>query len=72
MIGRYSEKTGTAFELNLYEYSPEESLYAIDELEEAYLDTEGFSRCKKKIEAINQSNQSYVSCILRTCVNFLM
>ena len=59
VIGRYSEKTGTAFELNLYEYSPEESLYAIDELEEAYLDTEGFSWCKEKIEVINQSNQSY-------------
>lgn len=57
-FGRYSERTGTAFELGTYE--PEQDvLRKVDGLGDDYLETEEFSYYKGLIEAVNQSIMAY-------------
>ncbi len=57
--GTYSQRTGTAFELDLYEYTSKESLCVIDGLGDNYLETKDFAWYKGMIEAINQSLVAY-------------
>ncbi len=59
VVGYYSVKTGTAFELDLYSYTAEQSIHLIDGLEDGYLETEEFSWYKGDIEATNQSKMTY-------------
>ncbi len=63
VVGTYSERSGTSFELGsfLYQYmNPDvEFLTVIDGLGEDYLDTEDFAWYKKMIEARNQSLSAY-------------
>lgn len=59
VFGVYSEGTGAALELYLYDYTPEESLRAIDGLGDNYLETEDFAWYKDKIAELNQSFRTY-------------
>ncbi len=59
IVGTYSERVGAGLNLDLWSYSPEESLLPIDGLGEGYLETEEFARYKGLIEAREQGIASY-------------
>ena len=63
VIGTYSERSGTSFELGSFVYQslfPDvEFLRVVDGLGEDYLDTEDFAWYKDMIEARNQSTSAY-------------
>lgn len=59
VVGYYSVNTGTAFELNLYLYTAQQSIHLIDGLGDDYLETEEFSWYKGEIEATKQSGMAY-------------
>ncbi len=61
VVGTYSEKTGTAFELGAFSYMGDqvEFLRVIDGVKDDYLETEEFAWYKERIEATKQSNLAY-------------
>ncbi len=59
VVGGYSVRTGTAFELDLYDYTVQQCICPIDGLGDDYLETEEFSWYKGEIAAIKQSKMTY-------------
>lgn len=57
-FGRYSERTGTAFELGEYQ-TEQDVLIKVDGLGDDYLEKEEFSYYKGLIESVNQSIMTY-------------
>lgn len=59
IVGHYSVRTGTAFELDLYDLTAQQSIRRLDGLGDDYLETEEFSWYKGEIAATKQSEMTY-------------
>ncbi len=59
VYGIYSEGTGAALELYLWDYTPEESIRPVDGLSDDYLETEEFAWYKERVEELKYSYMAY-------------